>query len=368
MPLGLEPEAPPLPAASGQSTRAALEDEVRAALVRPPCVVTFSGGRDSSAILALATLVARREGLPEPIAHTWRFPDVPTTHESEWQELVIAHLGLRDWERPSFSEELELLGDVATAGLLAHGLLWPPNLHLHVPALDSARGGSVLTGWDGDRALGGRRFARAQAVLHRRVRPEPRDVLRVGFALAPRPVRHRVRNGASKFAANFPWLRPSARRELIRRSLAIPSPRRFHRWVAAYARERYLRVAVLNLAVVAAERDVTARHPLASARFLAALASEGGAVGMGATRTEVMRALFADLLPDEVLTRRTKAEFGRALWGPRSRAFAADWDGSGIDPELVDQEALRTAWRSENPLFGSGGVLQAAWLAGRTAS
>jgi asparagine synthase (glutamine-hydrolysing) len=76
----------------------------------------------------------------------------------------------------------------------------------------------------------------------------------------------------------------------------------------------------------------------------------------------MMRKLFEDLLPVEILTRRSKARFDQVLWGPRTRTFARDWDGAGVDPTLVNHERLRAAWRAEKPLYGSWTVLQAAWL------
>ncbi|MGH3092626.1 MAG: hypothetical protein ACRDOG_09935, partial [Gaiellaceae bacterium] len=47
-----------------RSPRHSLEDAVRPALLRPPCAVSFSGGRDSSLVLAVAAHVARSDGLP----------------------------------------------------------------------------------------------------------------------------------------------------------------------------------------------------------------------------------------------------------------------------------------------------------------
>src|SRR3954453_21831281 len=75
------------PAASaGVTPREALEEVVGEALARPPCLVGFSGGRDSSAILALATYVARREGLPLPVPATYVFPGIRKADESSWQD------------------------------------------------------------------------------------------------------------------------------------------------------------------------------------------------------------------------------------------------------------------------------------------
>jgi hypothetical protein len=62
----------------------AIEAVLRPALERAPCLVSFSGGRDSSAVLASATDLARREGLPLPIPATNRFPDAPGSDEAVW--------------------------------------------------------------------------------------------------------------------------------------------------------------------------------------------------------------------------------------------------------------------------------------------
>jgi hypothetical protein len=77
-----------------------------------------------------------------------------------------------------------------------------------------------------------------------------------------------------------------------------------------------------------------------------------------------MRGLFADLLPDSVLARTSKATFTEAYFGPMSRRFAREWDGrAGIDPTIVDSEALRSIWLSPRPNFLTTTLLQAAWLA-----
>ena len=68
---------------------AALERAVLPALLRPPCVVSFSGGRDSSLVLAAAVAVARSEGLAAPIPITVRFPASAESDEQEWQERVV---------------------------------------------------------------------------------------------------------------------------------------------------------------------------------------------------------------------------------------------------------------------------------------
>ena len=84
-----------LPDPDGSTPLEALERELLPALLRPPCMVSFSGGRDSSAVLAGAVNLARREGLPPPIPVTNVFPDVREADEHQWQQHVVRHLGLK---------------------------------------------------------------------------------------------------------------------------------------------------------------------------------------------------------------------------------------------------------------------------------
>ena len=131
--------------------------------------------------------------------------------------------------------------------------------------------------------------------------------------------------------------------------------------MAWFARRRYLKLGIHSLALLAKAHHVEVHHPLLDPMFLAALAARGGRAGYG-TRQEATRALVGDLLPAELVQRRTKAEFGMALWGPEARAFSARWDGSGVDPELVDADLLRAAWSERNPPLGAATLLQHAWL------
>lgn len=353
---------PPVDVSGCANPRAALEAAMLEPLSLSPCVVSFSGGRDSSAVLAVATHVARRQGLPDPVPVTLRFPGVASTDESRWQELVIGHLGLRDWERISIGDELDLLGPVARAALLTHGLLWPPNSYFHVPILERAVGGALLTGVDGDGLLGGWRWHRTQAVLSRRVRPEARDPARVALALSPPRVRQRwMRPSVLRVV---PWIRNGARPKLeaLVRTDAAREPRRWDRRIAYYRRRRYLALTARSLELLGASRRVAVSHPLLAPEFLSSVARDGAASGYG-DRTSTMLALFRDVLPRELLTRRGKGEFGRALWRHEARAFTDGWDRRGVDTELVDPDRLREAWAAENPLFGTITLLHEAWLA-----
>src|SRR5687767_3167951 len=130
-----------LPAGTA-TVREAFEAALLPALQRAPCLVSFSGGRDSSAVLAVAAHVARREGLPLPVPATIHFPHAGGTQETEWQEQVIRHIGLADWHRVEVTDELDCVGPVATAALARHGVLWPCNAYFHTPLLEAAAGGS----------------------------------------------------------------------------------------------------------------------------------------------------------------------------------------------------------------------------------
>jgi asparagine synthase (glutamine-hydrolysing) len=343
------------------NSRTALTQAVLQGLLRPPCVVSFSGGRDSSAVLALATDVARREGLPPPLPVSLRFPGIEGADESSWQELVVRHLGLEDWERVSLGE-LDFVGPVATTVLRRHGLLWPPNTYFHELILQRAAGGALLTGIDGDGLFEGRRWI-----------PPPPDAPRRQWLL--QRGQHAVMTAAGRLPTEVrsfvvrrrwtpsTWVRPEAWPEICRDLMSAwePEPLRWDERLGWWSRRRYLACIRWSLERLADVHQVHVVHPLADAAFLTALAREGGAVGVG-DRMQAMRYLFSDLLPDEVLCRDSKAYFDRAVWARHSRHFIHSWDGQGVDAALVDPELLRAEWMKPLPLFTAAGLLQSAWL------
>ena len=305
--------------------------------------------------------LARRGGLPPPVPATLRFLAAADTIEDEWQEKVVAHLGLSDWLRVELDDELDPVGPLAVRGLRAHGLLWPFNAHFHMPLLEAARGGSLLTGIGGDEALGESRWVRANQVLGGRVLPRPRDVLTVALALSPQWLRRPV---LRRRVPLLPWLTPAGSR-LFAAAMSVreaeeprDNPARLVWWQGL----RSLRLGLHALDLLAADVGTKIVHPFADATFASALAtsvSRGGPANRGA----LLEHVFGGLLPPEVYRRRTKAVFDEAFWGPHSRALAERWDGEGADGALVDREALRREWAEPVPDAHTFTILQAAFLA-----
>lgn len=341
---------------------AALEDCVLAALTRPPCLVSFSGGRDSSCVLALATHVARREGLAPPVPVTLRFPELPESDESEWQELVLAHLGLDDWLRLEPGDDLDAVGPVASRALRRHGLLWPFNAYVHVPMLEAARHGSLLTGIGGDELFEYMAPARLHAVLARRVGPVPRDALRLGLAASPWRLRQMVLRRRSPLG--LPWLTGTGRHELADAwaTELAREPRRLASRAVWWAHRRALRVALRSLDTLAADEDVRVASPLSLPEVATAI--HGDPSLAFADRAGRLRGVFGLLLLDEVYERRSKASFNRAFFGPWSRAVVGSWQGDGVDTSLVEVDALRTAWSESVPDGRTFTLLQSLTLLG----
>jgi hypothetical protein len=101
-------------------------------------------------------------------------------------------------------------------------------------------------------------------------------------------------------------------------------------------------------------------HPLLDPTFVGSLVALPKELRFG-DRTDALTTLFADLLPAGLESRISKAVFAETLWGGPSRAFAMQWDGSGVDPEIVDAEALRRRWQIDGEA-GPHTLLQSLWL------
>lgn len=312
-------------------------------------------------MLAVASELARREGLPAPIPVTHRFPSAARTHESEWQEQVVRHLGLEEWLRIEAGDDLGGVGPIATDVLRRHGLLWPCNAYFHAPLFEAAAGGSLLTGVGGDEAFSRSSWERALKVLGGRARPRPRDVFRVGFAISPTPVKRALIR--RRLPELFPWLRPDVRRAVVGAIVADAAgePLRWRSRHRALLASAAMETALTSLAVLAADHGVQVAHPFADARFLGALAAQPRSHRY-LSRSAATGALVGDLLPPALITRSTKARFEEVLWTEESRALAARWDGAGVDPAVVDLDRLAAEWRSPAPAPHTITLLQSVWL------
>jgi asparagine synthetase B (glutamine-hydrolysing) len=345
----------------------ALEEALLPALDRGPCLVSFSGGRDSSAVLAVATAAARREGLPLPVPVTNVFPEVERSAETEWQELVVEHLRLDNWVRIELTEELDCVGPIARAILERHGLLWPFNAHFHWPLLDAARGGTLLTGIGGDELLGTSEWARAAAVLSGATRPTLRDIPRAVVAVAPYRLRRAVMRRRHGVEARLPWLTDPANDELgrLHANGVASEPLRWsgrRRW---WHERRETEVGLRSLELIAADCHTTIAHPLTDAAFAASVARLAARKKLH-DRTSLLEAIFSPLLPPSLLERTSKAAFGPVFWGAASRSLAREAVEELGELEPVDGTALRDIWSGEAPDAHSFLLLQAALVRGST--
>lgn len=341
--------------------REVLDDTLIAALQSGQCFVLFSGGRDSSALLACATLAARREGLPLPVPVTRLFPGDAAASEEHWQQFVVGRLGLRDWLRIQVCDELDVLSPLATAGLVRHGVIYPPTAFPQAFTLRQLRGGRVLTGEGGDEVFGAQRITPVVALVRRRRAVTVALLAASGEALAPAAVRRRA--AARHSPVTRDWLRPAARAkaEKLAARDAAAQPLWWGNALRHLVRHRGLRTGLRNLAGVATESGVDLVHPFLDHRFVEAMATWGGRFGP-VGRSETMLRLFGDVLPAPVLSRKSKAVFNATAVNSHSRQFLRSWDGCGLDQDVVDVDVLRSRWAEAAPAPATLALLQQAWL------
>lgn len=360
--FGAERAEATLRSVRAMSARQALAASLLSGLQRPPCVVAFSGGRDSSALLALATEVARREGLALPLPVTLRFPGEKAADESDWQELVMRHLGLSDWIRLEYEDELDYVGPVARRVLHEHGLLWPANAYVHLPMLEQAGSGSLVDGVDGD-SIFSSGFSPAIDLLRLRTRPSREVLSNLRTAMRRRETRRERLLGGGPF---LPWLTPEADAEAIALLAgdASSEPFSYARRLSWIMASRYIAVLQATAELLAARTGTLVVRPFLDPAFLGAWGSELGRTGFRG-RTHAMWTLFGDLLPARVIERQDKGMYWH-YWGSYSLALAATWQGEGVDESYVDHDRLRLSWQSRElptPDHRSALLLQSVLLA-----
>lgn len=343
--------------------RAVLDDIVRSMCSRGRSFVLFSGGRDSSVVLACAVGLARREGFEPPIPVTRLFPDDSATSEEQWQRQVLEHLGVSEWLRIEVHDELDVVGPFAQSGLVEHGVIYPPTAYPQAFTLRQLDGGTVLTGEGGDEVFGAQRITPVTALLRRRRRLSRELLVASAQALAPAPIRGRAAVREAMATNAYDWLTQTARAEarVLRARDAAAEPLRWANGVRQLLRARSRAVGMANLGAVAHDVGVDLVHPLMEPAFVEAVAVWGGSFGP-VGRSETMVRLFGDLLPEPVLRRGAKATFNATAVNRHSKEFLRGWAGDGMDPALVDIDALRARWAEPAPLPATLALLQQAWL------
>ena len=330
-----------------------------------PVYVAFSGGRDSSVLLAAAIDRARIMGRQDPVPLTLRYPGEAQADEAGWQGGVISYLGLERWDVVNVPPgDHDLVGPIAADSLLRHGVLWPAPAATRSTLLEAARGGFLMTGEGGDEVFADGRTAMLSALARRAV-PLSGERLRLcAQGCAPRPLRQRHLARAVSDRLPHAWLQP-ATLEIFHHQIVndlSSEPLRRDRGVLQAASSRSAALGAQTYRWLAAQPDSEWVEPFRDPRFVSALARWAGRFGPGG-RTRTMGALFSDLLPPSVLQRRDKATFQHAYLGRHTRTFAQAWQGDGVPHEFVDWKQLRHTWLDEDPDASSSLLLQAAWLA-----
>jgi asparagine synthase (glutamine-hydrolysing) len=308
----------------------------------------------------LAIHVARREGLEAPIAATNVFPGDAQAAESEWQELLVRHVGVETWQRLSFGDEMDVVGPVAAPLLLHFGPTFPFNGHFGMPSMALAAGGSYLTGVGGDEVFDLNELTRLAYVLAGRIRPKWVDLKSIAQALAPEALRARQ---WKRLLTPEPWLRPEVQQSFmadLARNLA-----RQHIWFNNQVahdiwRERARMALTATLSAFGATVGTVVIHPFQEETFLRSVAARCGRTGWP-SRAAALEELFGDVLPLEVAQRTSKATFDSVFFNQYSQAFVQRWDGGGVNEDLVDVDRLRSAWQAPEVDPRSLSLLQSAW-------
>jgi hypothetical protein len=363
MPLGQNRKPPAAPRAASLDEACALAWTGSFGL--GPCYVPFSGGRESSMWLATATRHARRNGHDDPIPVTLRYPGLASADELRFQERVVSHLGLADWERVEPDGDLDLIGSVAAATLARTGPLWPPHAYILAPLVEAARDGVFAVGTGLIDFFAWWRWAPLAGVLSGQRHPGKRDLALLTTALTPA----RMRANAARrrgLPPPMPWLRPAAERQalaLLRRRQA-EVPLRFDRAVVTQVTHRCFDGAAGTFNALGATLGTPVEQPLHQPGVVESVAGAGGWRGFRGP-AELLQRVCGELLPPELLVPRRAPDLTHIFFGDASREFARHWSGDGLDESVIDVIALRRNWLSERPDSRTACLLQYAWLTDR---
>ena len=94
-----------------------------------------------------------------------------------------------------------------------------------------------------------------------------------------------------------------------------------------------------------------------------AICGSGISPGSAGGRAGLLGRVFGGCYPDAVLRPRPKATFAEVFWRRHTRSLLAAWDGSGVDPSVVDLTRLRGEWDRPRPDLCTAMLAQQVLLA-----
>ncbi len=329
-----------------------------------PVYVEFSGGCDSSVIIAAAQAACRAANHDDPIPLTYRYPLQPETDESDYQDAVLTHLGLGVGHRISITSEFDLLGPVAQRCMERHGLAWPAAGMVRTGVWEQLEPGTLLSGEGGDDALGPRRIAGLARAMRELKRRRPRAVAgNLVRTIGPRGQRMR----RFDFKAGE-WLSAAEGKRFVALAAADPvgeplSNGEFATW---FTNRPAVRLANHQLIAMAASANQRFVAPFMDPAFVCAVDDLSPRWQL-LDRRAVLRMHFADHLPKQLIDRTDKRFMSGVFFNEHAREFARHWDGR-IFVSGIDSEALRSHWTTAERDAVSAlsfMLLQAAWMAAR---
>jgi asparagine synthetase B (glutamine-hydrolysing) len=341
-----------------------LVDAITEQLTDQPVYVEFSGGCDSSLVLSAALKSCRDAQHAPPIPITFRYPLIPETNETVYQEAVFEYLGINNGRVFEITNEFDLLGPSARNGLKAFGLVCPALPLVRADLMRQLEPGLVLSGEGGDESLGPRRAGGAV----RAVRALKRGRLR-GFAgnvmtsLMPLPLRrHWIRRGSD---LSLEWISPQEHErynaEIVEWWTA--EPLRPSRFAEFYLTRPGTQVTVHQVGEVMRWCGHRYGAPLMEQHFVHAVGDLTPLTKLQ-DRRRILNHHFTSNLPEVVLNRIDKKFFQAAFFNTYAKEFARSWSGQ-ISDDCIDGAKLKAHWLqddSNNVWSPTFLLLQKAWL------
>lgn len=315
----------------------------RASRSHLPVACDVSGGLDSSAIFAMAHDLRRKGHLPAPgvKGYTYRFEEGSAPDELPYARAVAAHVGAEVREIEPFFPTLEWF---AERGHADRDMAPYPNATMAISVGDALTSDGCrvsLNGEGGDEWLGGKPFYYAEQLtagdfgaVAQSLREDCAAIglrwtayrlMRFGLApLIPRPIldlRRRLmrKRGPNDFDKAF-WLMPELediliqRRDAVDRTPFMSIPNIARRAMFMALKDPFNDLARGQFDRRCARQAHEQRTPMYARQFIEfAFATPERIRLNGNTRKHVHVAALADLLPEKVIRRKTKADFSLAF-------------------------------------------------------